>query len=82
MRHSEENNAITEMKKSVKEWMGYLRVKTIECKYKEKNRRLKEQNIYGINDDGMICEIIRELAITKKADKITCEQVMTSAKRT
>ena len=36
--------------------MGYLRIKGSECSYKEKDRRLKEQFINGINVDNMITE--------------------------
>ena len=46
--------------------MGCLRVKASDCEYKEKERMLKEQLINGINDDYMMTEIIRELAMIKK----------------
>ena len=36
---------------SVKEWMGRLRTGPIEYKDKEAKRQLKEQFIYGLNDD-------------------------------
>ena len=50
--------------------MGHLRIKANECKYKERDRRLKEQFINGINDDDMMTEIISELSVFKKADDI------------
>ena len=36
------------------EWIGCLRVKANECEYKEKDRRLKEQFINGINNYDMM----------------------------
>ena len=38
---------------------------------------LKEQFINGINDDGVITEIIRELTAIKKKNEVTREQVLT-----
>ena len=46
----------------VNEWMGRLRTATVECKYKEVGRQLREQFIHGLNDDEMLAEVIRELA--------------------
>ena len=40
--------------------MGHLRGKVNEFEFRENNRRLKEQFINGINDDGMVTKIIRE----------------------
>ena len=51
-------------------------MKVNECKYKEKDRRLKEQFINGINDDKMMAEIIGELTTVKKTTEITSEQVI------
>ena len=52
--------------------MDCLRVKANECKYQERERRLKEQFIIGINDDDVINEIIvRELNTIKKTHEIT-----------
>ena len=45
--------------------MGHLRVKTSECAYKERDRRMKEQILYGINYDNIITEFIRELTVIK-----------------
>ena len=45
--------------------MGHLRIKSIECSYKEKDWKLKEQFINGINDNDMVTEIIRELTTIK-----------------
>ena len=43
--------------------MDHLRIKTNECKYKEKDRRLKEQSRDRIYyDDVMMTEIIGELS--------------------
>ena len=50
---------VREEKESAEEWMGHLGVKTKECEYKERDMRLKEQFINGINGDDMITEIIK-----------------------
>ena len=46
---------------SAQEWMGRFHIKATKCNYKEHNRRLKEQFIYGIYDDEIPQEIIRKL---------------------
>ena len=61
--------------------MGHLRVKANECKYEERDRRLKTiQFINGINDD-MMTEIIRELSVIKKTNEKTSEQVLSWTRR-
>ena len=40
------------------EWKGCLIIKANECSYNEKNRRLREQFINGINDDDMMTKIV------------------------
>ena len=45
--------------------MGRLHVTAVECKYQEVDRQLKEQFIHGLNDKGMLEEIIKELTSTK-----------------
>ena len=52
------------MKKSTEEWMDCLRINASECRYKERDKRLQEQFINGINDDDMT-EIIRGLCLIK-----------------
>ena len=49
---------------------GHLRIKANEYGYKEKDRKLKEQFIDGINDNDMMTEIIRELTAIKKTNEI------------
>ena len=44
--------------------------------YKELDRCLKEQFIYGLNDDGMIVEIIHELTLCSDMSSVTSEQVL------
>ena len=61
--------------------MYYLRMKTNEGKYKEKDRRINEQFINGINDDEMMTEIILELPAVKKTSEITSEKVLVWARR-
>ena len=42
---------IKEQSDNADKWMVHLRMKANECKYKEKDRRQKEQSINGINSD-------------------------------
>ena len=65
---------------SVEEWMGRLRTATVECKYKEVDRQLKEQFIHGWNDDEILVEIIRELAKCEE-NIIPSETVLAWGKR-
>ena len=55
-------------------------MKANECKYTERDRRLKEQFINGINDDEMVTEIIHELITVSKTGEITNEQVFAWSK--
>ena len=66
---------------NVEEWMGRLLVAAVECSYQEVKRQLKEQFIHGLNDKGMLEEIIKELAATKHDDCITSGGVLAWAKR-
>ena len=50
---------------SAQEWMGWLGTKVAKCQYKKHNRLLMEQFISGFNDDGMINEILKEVATLK-----------------
>ena len=47
----------------MQEWLGRLEVKAADCKYKEKNRTLKEQFISDINDEAIRAKIIKELIV-------------------
>ena len=42
---------------NVEEWMGRVRLAAVECNNKEIDRQLKEQFLYGLNDNSMIVEI-------------------------
>ena len=46
-----------------------LWIKANECRYREKDRRLKEQSINGTNNDSMMTEIVRELTAVKQPVK-------------
>ena len=46
---------------NAEEWMSRLWLSAIECNYKELVRKLKEQFIHGLNNAGMLGEIIKEL---------------------
>ena len=55
--------------------MDHLRMKVKKCGYKEKDRRLKDQFINGINNDYIMTECYRELTVVKKTSEITTDQV-------
>ena len=61
--------------------MGWLWVAAAECGYKEVDRQLKEQFIYGLNDKIMPDEIIRELTSRTGNVQTTSEDVLAWAKR-
>ena len=65
---------------NAKECIGHLRIKANECAYEGKDRTLNEQFINGINDDGMMTEIVRELTTRKMTSEITSELVLCSAR--
>ena len=50
-------------------WMGHLRIKANECGYKDKDRKLKEQFINGINYNDMMTEIKRKLTTIRRPMK-------------
>ena len=56
--------------------MGFLRIKANECKSKENDTSLKEQFIYGKENNAIMAEIIREVTAVKITSKITSEQVL------
>ena len=66
---------------SAEEWMGRLCVVVAECGYREVDRQLKEQFIHGLNDKGMLDEIIKELTAKRKNDPTNSEDVLIWAKR-
>ena len=66
---------------NAEQWMGRLRIKAAECNYQELDRQLKEQCIHGLNDKGMLGEIIKELTASRSYDHITSGNVLKWAKR-
>ena len=65
----------------VDEWMGRLHVAAVECGYKEVGRQLKEQFIHGLNNKGMLYEIIKELMVKSNDNQTTSEGMLVWAKR-
>ena len=49
----------------MEEWMGRLQVKAADCKYKENDRKLKEQFTSGINNEAIIAKIIKECNVLR-----------------
>ena len=56
--------------------MGRLKIKVTNCKYKEYDRRLKEQFINGLDDDTIIAKIIKELTALKDTREVSSKQVL------
>ena len=62
--------------KCVQEWMGRLRTRAAECQYKEYNRLVTEQFINGLNDNGMLNKILKEVATQEDIDDTTSECIL------
>ena len=54
--------------------MGRLKGIAVECKYKEIERRLRQEWINVITDKTILEEIIRELTVLKYMNKVTLQQ--------
>ena len=53
-----------------------LKTKVAECQYKEYERLLREQFISGLNDSGIISEILNEVAALKDIEDHMTEHVL------
>ena len=56
--------------------MGRLQAKVAECENKEHNSLLTEQFINGLDDEGMINEIQREVSTLEDIEDATSETVV------
>ena len=57
---------------TVEDLMGRLRIMAANCRYKGTDRYVKEQlNISGLNDDGIVVKIIREVTETSDTSLVT-----------
>ena len=63
-------------KSNAQEWMGSLRMWVVRCQYNEYDRLLTQLFISGLNNDGMIDEILKEVAISEDTDDATRERVL------
>ena len=70
------------MNENAEEWMGRLRLAAVDSNYKERDRQLKEQFKWRLNDNDMLAEIIRELTKAEESTAVTSEQVLVWAERT
>ena len=61
--------------------MGRISTRAAECNYKEHNRRLKEQYVYGISNEEMTQEIIKLLMAWKNTQEVDSKQVQMWAQR-
>ena len=62
--------------KGIDEWMGRLCMVAAECGCREIDRQFKEQFIHGLNDKGMLDEIIKELTTKSNNEQTTSEGVL------
>ena len=53
--------------------MGRLQTKAAPCDFNECDKRLTEQFIHGLDDEGMISEILRELSALVDINDATSE---------
>ena len=60
----------------MQEWVGRLHINAAECNYKEHDRKLKEQFNYGIDDEEIMQEIIKELTAQRNIQEVDSEQVL------
>ena len=56
--------------------MGRLRTKAVECQYKDYSRFLTQQIINGLNGDGMLYKILKEVATLEDTEDTTSECVL------
>ena len=56
--------------------MGGLWIKAAECDYKEYDRKLTEQFIYRLDDEGMLKEILRDVSALEDIRHATSEKVL------
>ena len=61
--------------------MGRLHTEAADCEYHEYNQRLTEQFTYGLDDEVMIGEILRELTTLKDINEATSDQLLIWAQR-
>ena len=66
---------------SGKEWMGKLQTKAADYDYNKHNSKLTEQFIHGLDDEGIISEILREIAAVENVGDATSEQILLWAQR-
>ena len=56
--------------------MDRLRIMAVDCKCNETDRHLKDQFINDFNNNGMVIEIIRELAAINDRSSVISEQAL------
>ena len=61
--------------------MTRVRVEAEECQHMEQDRQIKEQFIYGLDNEGMQTKIMSEIRAKGKTDNVTSEQVLMHAKQ-
>ena len=61
--------------------MKRVREEGEKCEYQEQDRWIKEQFIYGLDDEGIQAKIVNEIRAKDKTDNVTSEQVLMVAKQ-
>ena len=61
---------------SAQEWMVRLWTKTTDCNYNEYDRRLARLFIHGLDDEGLISKLLREVLALENIDEPTSEWVL------
>ena len=56
--------------------MGRLQTKTAGCDYNEYDRKLTEKFIHGLDDEGIISKILREVSVLECIDVVSSEWVL------
>ena len=56
-----------------------MQAKVADCDYNEYDRRLTEQFIQGLDNEGMISEILREVSTLKDIDNAISEWILPCA---
>ena len=61
--------------------MGTLQTKTTNCDYNKYDRQITEQFIHGLDDEGMINKILREVLALADTTDVTSEWLLLLAQR-
>ena len=66
---------------NLEEWMKRVRAEAEKWEYQEQDRQIKEQFIYGLDNEGIQAKIVNEIRAKDETDSVTSEQVLMLAKQ-